>query len=238
MKERSNDAYYTEEHVKFLLKKMRALLIDKKYSPTRNGVHHPMSNENLQQICLKVQPSQVQTTGCEGQWLASVEVIPDIINIEGTVACTGHDLLSTMVSFIPTERMRYVGYNKWLKNIIYAAKSIDGHLYLHSNNPQFFYLDMVGLTGIFSEPEQAELLSHDVMMNGIKGFNILDRRFPLESALVPQCIELVVQELMGSRYAPEDKKNDSKDDLGEANVTTRQPSDAARRYSSSNEQTE
>ena len=229
LKEHSDDAYYTEEHIMFLLKKMRALLLNKKYKPTRNGVHSAVSHENIQQICLTVGPSEIQTSGCEGKWLRSDAVIPDMINIEGTVACTGHDLLSTMVTFIPAERMRNIGYNRWLRNIIYAARSVDGHLYLHSNNAQFIYLELVGLTGIFSDPEKAEYLSHDVVANGTQGFDVMKRRFPLEAALIPQCIEMVVQELIGSRYAPEDKANDAKDNLGDAGVTARTPSDAARR---------
>ena len=43
--------------------------------------------------------------------------------------------------------------------------------------------------------------------------------FPLEQALIPSCIELTVQELMGSRYAPEDKSNDAKDNLADVAVT-------------------
>lgn len=238
LKEHSDDAYYTEEHVLFFLKHMRSLLLDKRYKTTRNGVHNAVSAEDQQQICLKVQPSDVITSQCEGAWLRSDEPIPDLIDIDGGVACTGHDLLPTMVTFIPQERMRYVGHNKWLRNIIYAAKSADGHLYLHSNNPQFVFLEMVGLTGIFSDPEKAELMSHDVMMNGLEGFDIMSRRFPLQSALVPQCVEMVVQELIGSRYAPEDKKNDAKDNLSDAGVTTRTPSDIARRTARQNEENE
>lgn len=235
LKEHSDDAYYTEEHIMFLLKHMRSLLLGKRYKTTRNGVFNAVSAEDQQQICLKVVPSEFATTGCEGAWLRSEDIIPDMLDIDNSVACTGHDLLSTMVTFIPAERMRNVGYNKWLKNIIYAAKSQDGHLYLHSNNPQFVFLDMVGLTGIFSDPEKAELLSHDVMMNGLDGFDIMNRRFPLQSSLIPQCIEMVVQELIGQRYAPEDKKNDAKDNLADAGVTTRTPSDVARRAERQNE---
>ena len=46
LKEHSDDAYYTEEHIMFLLKKIRALLLNKKYKPTRNGVHSAVSQEN------------------------------------------------------------------------------------------------------------------------------------------------------------------------------------------------
>ena len=60
------------------------------------------------------------------------------------------------------------------------------------------------------------------------GCDILNLTFPMEQSLVPQCIEMVVQELAGARYAPEDKKNDAKDGLGDAKVTeanTAKPAD-------------
>ena len=218
LKEHADDAYYTEEHVLFLAKKMRALLLERKYKGSRNGVFNEMSEENRQQICLQVSPTTMLPEGCGGTWLVSSAVIPEFAPGNNPIACTGHDLLFTNVCVIPAERMKYVGYNKWLKNIIYAARSIDGHLYLRSNNPQFQFLSQVGVTGVFSDPEAAAKLSHEACMNG-GVCDIMEQPFPLEAALVPSLIEMVVQELIGSRYAPEDKTNDAKDGLGEAAVT-------------------
>ena len=46
----------------------------------------------------------------------------------------------------------------------------------------------------------------------------MDSEFPLEDALIPSCIELIVQELSGARYAPDDTVNNDKDDLGRSGV--------------------
>lgn len=219
LKFRSDDAYYTEEHVLFLAKKMRALLLERKYKQTRNGSFSQMSEENKQQVCLQVSPTNLTPDGCAGEWLVSSNTVPALMPGFDAVTCTGHDLLPTNVTFISPERMHYVGYNKWLRNIIYAARGIDGRLYLHSNNPQFIYLEQVGLTGVFSDPEEAAKLSHEACMNG--GIcDIMSQPFPLEASLVPSLIELVVQELIGSRYSPEDKANNAKDDLSDIAVTS------------------
>ena len=61
------------------------------------------------------------------------------------------------------------------------------------------------MTAVFSDPQKAAELSCD---GEGKACNILEMQFPLEQALIPSCIELTVQELMGSRYAPQDKQND------------------------------
>lgn len=217
MKELSDDAYYTEEHVIFLASHMRNLLLERKYKNSRNQTFTPMSDENTQEICLTLEPTEMPPAGCSGMWLHSIEEIPDTVNVSNTTLSVVSDMLQSTVTFIPSERMPYVGYNKWLKNILYASKSNDGHLYITGSNPQFMYLQKVKMTAVFSDPRKAAELSCNGDGNG--KCNILEMEFPLESALIPPCIELTVQELMGSRYAPEDKKNDAKDGLADVSVT-------------------
>lgn len=230
LKENSDDSFYTEEHILFLAKKMRALLLERKYRGSRNQAFTQMSEENRQQVCLQVVPAQNISSACNGKWLMSTAVVPELLTVEQAVTCTGHDLLPTNVTFISRERMPYVGYNKWLQKIIYAARSIDGHLYLRSANPQFAFLSMVGVTGVFSDPEAAANLCHEVVASGQSACeDIMNQRFPLEASLVPICVEMVVQELIGSRYAPKDDKNNAHDDLGDAAVTQNRPSNAAKR---------
>lgn len=222
LKEHSDDAYYTEEHVLFLAKKIRATLLERKYKGSRNGTFSSMSSENQQQICLQLQQASMLPGACAGQWLVSGQSVPELLPGFDAVTCTGHDLLPTNVTFISPERMHYVGYNKWLRNIIYACRSIDGRLYLHGMNPQFLYLENVGLTGVFADPEAAAKLSHEACMTG--KCDIMNSKFPLEASLVPSLIEIVVQELIGSRYAPEDKENNAKDDLSSVNAASRRAS--------------
>lgn len=219
LKERVDDAYYTEEHITFLASKMRALLLERKYRNNRNTGFTPMSDENSQVICLDLQPEDMLPDGCAGNWLKSVQKIPDMLSASVPKVSLMKDLMFSNVTFIPAERMPYVGHNKWLRNIIYAAKSSDDHLYLNSVNPQFIYLEKVKMEGVFSNPEEAAKLACDEEGN-LNKCDILNTVFPLEEALIPSCIELVIQELIGSRYAPEDKDNDAKDGLGDAAVTS------------------
>lgn len=212
LKERSDDAYYTEEHVLFNLSKIRASLIEKKYKGARNQAFQPMSQENYQQICLNLVTGSMG--GCNGSWLRSTETVPVFMSEFPVYVYTVGDLAESMVTYVPEERMPYVGYNKWLKNIIYCSRSGDGHLFLKSENQGFIYLSKIQVRGIFSNPETAEHLSCEADST----CDILDRRFPIEESLLPTCIEYVYQLLSGARYAPEDKQNDAKDNLGEANV--------------------
>ena len=217
LKELHDDAYYTEEHVIFFASNIRALLLERKYKNSRNQTFSAMSDENVQEICLDLQPADMVPAGCSGMWLRSRQEVPEMLSVGDAKISTVNDMLQSTVTFIPPERMPYVGHNKWLRNILYASHSKDGHLYVTGSNPQFMYLESVRMSAVFSDTKKAAELACDG--NGGK-CNLLEQRFPLEQALVPSCIEITVQELMGSRYAPEDRKNNAKDDFAEAQVTS------------------
>ena len=119
----------------------------------------------------------------------------------------------THITYVSRERMRYVGENKWLKNIIYVSKGPDDYLYFKSSNPQFLYLEKVRMTGIFEDPEKAFELECD--SDGTKPRDVLDREFPLEEGLTSTVIELVVKYLSGAVYRPKDSSNDANDDMSD-----------------------
>ena len=123
------------------------------------------------------------------------------------------DYYRSTITYISRERMKYVGYNKYLQNIIYASISPDNYLYLKSSNPQFLHLKKVRVTGIFEDAELASKLQ--CSSNDIDTCDVLDREFPIEDALIPPLIQLVVEELTKAEYKPEDKENNSDDDLSE-----------------------
>ncbi len=67
------------------------------------------------------------------------------------------------------------------------------------------------LDAVFANAEEAEKLACETSGDGT--CDIMDKAFPLEDALTPSCIEIVVQELSGARYAPQDEENNDRDDL-------------------------
>lgn len=212
LREKSDDSFYTEEHIIFLASKMRALLLERKYKATRNSSYTQMSEANRQQICLDVEPTEILPYGCSGLWLKSTVPVPDSLSMAEPRIYPLSDMLHSMVTYIPAERMPYVGYNKWLRKIIYAARSTDGYLYLTSSNPQFINLEHLKMSGVFRDPEEAAKYACEDDGSS-SPCDTLDQEFPLEDALLPQCIEMVVQELAGPRYAPEDDRNDDRDNL-------------------------
>lgn len=205
----SDDALYTEEHVMFLLGKYRTFLLKQRYSDVKKQI----PESNYQTICLDlIEVPAISGEPCEGgSYLRSKEKIPFLMKI-GNPKVYPVDYYQGEITYVSRERMRYVGYNKYLKNIIYASIGPDNYLYFKSFNPQYLYLEKARMTGIFEDPQAAsELQCPDE--NGDIVCDVLDRAFPIEDALIPQLVQLVVQELYNHSRSEEDDENNAKDDL-------------------------
>lgn len=211
----SDDSLITENHVIFLMDKYRSFLLKKNYSDIRKDI----PEGNYQTICLNLETvNGIEGDECSGLYLRSVESIPNTLGVEAP-RVSSMDFLGGEITYVSRERMKFVGFNKYLKNITYCCIGPKEKLYIKSSNPQAYYLDKVELSGVFEDSAAATKLSCDSTEGTIDSCDILDKRFPLEEALVPVMIELVVKELSGAIYRPTDSANNAKDDL--ANVTTK-----------------
>ena len=209
----SDDAQFTEDHVMFLLDKYRTFLLKQRYSDIKKQI----PESNYQTICLDlIQVPAISGDACEGgTYLRSKEKIPFLMKI-GIPRVYPLDYYQGEITYVSRDRMRYVGYNKFLQNIIYCSIGPDNYLYFKSFNPQYLYLEKVKFTGIFQDSMQAsDLQCPDD--NGETVCNPVDRTFPIEDALVPPLIELVVKELLGAEYIKKDEDNNAKDDLPDEN---------------------
>lgn len=211
IKSTSDDAFFTEEHVLLLVNNYRNFILKQRYS----DIKKPIPESNYQTICLNlIQVPAMAGVPCGGgTFLRSKEKVPFMMKI-GTPKVYPINYYLGEITYVSRERMRYVGYNKYLQNIIYASLGPDNYLYLQSSNPQYLYLEKIRLTGIFENIESVSDLLCDDSGDSIN-CDIMDKTFPIEDALVPPIIELVVKELLGAEYIPKDETNDAKDDLPE-----------------------
>lgn len=213
LKLNSDDAQFTEEHVIFLLGKYRTFLLKQRYSDVKKQI----PESNYQTICLNLKEvPAISGEPCEGgSYLRSIVKVPILMKI-GNPMVYPIDYYQGDISYVSRERMRYVGYNKYLNNIIYASIAPDGYLYFKSFNPQYLNLQSVKMTGIFEDIEEVFSLECSSSESTIS-CDIIDRDFPIEEALVPPLIDLTTKVLEGAIYEPEDSGNNAEDDL--SNVT-------------------
>jgi hypothetical protein len=205
----SDDSIFTEEHIIFLAGRYRSFLLKQRYY---SDIKKQIPESNYQTICLDLTTGEVvEGLPCEGgYYLRSLDDVPALLPIGNPRVGLPDSIFKGDIAYISPDRLRYVGNNKWMDNIIYA--SIAGRkLVLKSNNPQYLYLEKATVRGIFENAEEASELECDNQDS--KKCDILDRDFPMEDALIAPLIELIIKELSPSIAAPEDKENNANDDL-------------------------
>lgn len=223
----SDDSYITEEHIKFFLSKIRAYLIKATYDKSLL----PVSKSNYQTICLDLQKTEgLKECPCDLTgtiYLRSTQRIPATMPMGSITVYTDDYYQTGNISYVSMERMRYVGHNKWLGNMIYASIGPDNHLYLKSPNGSIDNLNRIRLVGLFEDPEKAiDLMCEEDCTCGEEcdcGDNcscgskrkcdVLDEEYPLEDTLVNQAIDVLIKYLTNITYKPEDPANNASDDL-------------------------
>ena len=206
----SDDSYFNEDHVIFLLNKYRSFVLKKELEKENK----PLSSNNSQIICLDLIELRDEDNPCGGSMLRTEQIIPNLINDSKVSLYPINYFEGDHIIYTTMERMRYTTYNKWTKNLIYAAKGPDGYLYLKSSNPQYLCLEKLRMKAIFEDFESAAQYACDESGEELN-CDILDMKFPIENALVPILVEMVVKELLGAAYRPKDSSNNSNDDLSD-----------------------
>lgn len=206
----SDDSFYNEEHIMFLLSKYRGLLLKQQYKDIKKDI----PESNFQTLCLDlIEVPAIAGEECEGgSYLRTAQKIPNLMTIASPRVYTS-DYYQGDITYVSRERMKYVGYNRWLPNIIYASIGPDNYMYLKSFNPQYLYLEgenKLKITGIFEDADKANELDCN---KDTDTCDPMDSVFPLEEALIPQVIALVVKDLTAAKYQPEDNINNASDDL-------------------------
>ena len=216
----SDDSFWTEDHVIFLLKKYRSFLI-KKEQEKQKATTDIASEFEYQQICLDLEKvPAIDGEPCTGgYYLRTTKKIPKILEDNQPRVYPIDFYQGINISYIPRDRMRYVGTNKFLQNIIYISLGPDLHLYLNSNNPQFLYLKKLRMSAVFEDfDEVSSYLCNDG--GDSMACDVMDEVFPIREYLVPTLMELVVKELTSAKYQPVDEHNNAADDMSK--VSTKQ----------------
>lgn len=209
----SDDSFFNESHILFLLTKHRADVLRTYYisqkAVNRSFQFNTVHEDNYQMICIGLESvSMFEGIVCAGGiYLRSVNKIPATLGI-GMENLSTIDQFQGFMSLVSNTRFRYAN-NRYAKNWIYGTIGKDGYLYLKSCNPQMSYLQSVKLTAVFSNPERASELECDKSETQC---DILDSRFPIEESLIPYVIKSVVDEILPKTLLKEDLENNAQDD--------------------------
>ena len=199
----SDDFTYNEEHILYLIDKTRALLLKQRYSDIKKQI--PYANYQTIYVTTKESALADDALYTSAKYLKTDSKIPEILPI-ATPRVFTTDYYQGEITYISRDRMRYVGYNKYLKNIIYCSLHPDKYLYFKSFNDKLLEVKNINFTAVFQSSLEALKLYQNKQ-------EVLDTEFPMEESLIQPLIELVINELTNAIYKPEDTTNNAKDDL-------------------------
>lgn len=210
LKIQSDDSYFEEEHIMFLINQYRPLILKQRYSDIRKEI----PETNFQSINITMVESPEVTGNLDGSMLyrKSNVKIPSIMNLNGgqriITLSFSKDYWSGEITYVNKDRFKYIGHNKWLKNVIYGSIGPDEYLYIKSEDTNLNSLTKVKITTIFEDPTEVNKL--DVDTNG-KIKDPLDIECPFEANLIPVLIEMIVKTLLPAQFRESDKENDAND---------------------------
>lgn len=194
LKAMSDDFYYTEDHILFLLDKYRAFLLKQKYRTPKSVI----LNSNFMTIEVAASP--------KGNF-----DIPGVSILEIATPRIQND---PSWNYCSPERFPFVGNNKFLKSIKYFT--IDQGVFktkIIKENPDELFMIPLNLKAVFESPTSVyKYLEKDP----------IDEIFPLEEALISPLLEIVSKDLSQNQYKPEDKVNNATDDFGKIGMVATQ----------------
>ena len=210
----SDDSYYTEDHIIYLLEKYRAYILN-----TDKNDMAKNNRANYQTLIIQI-TEDYDVEGYDNSidthkvFYKSDISIPNIIDNRKPKLHL-NNYYNDSVELVYRERMKYVGYNKYLKKFKYASIGPDNYLHLvswknlntiPSTNPEEPI--SLKLWAVFQSPKEViELMKPNA--------EVLDEEFPMDNSLVGLLIQYVVKELLGASYRPADETNNAKDDLSD-----------------------
>lgn len=196
----SDDSYITEDHILFLIGKYRSFLLKQKYEKS----NMPVAKSNFQKYMVK--PNGVPAGNTSGS-------VPKLMNIAQPIVFTDPRGIvgeNEYYTYVPFHRFKFVGNNKYLSNIKYCTVDFNNSLQLKYSKDQ--------TTGRSIIPEDTFTIwavFEDIIAveGGLDNINY-DHECPIESDLVAGVLELVVKDVLGMAYRPQDKANNGSDELG------------------------
>lgn len=203
----TDDIDITDEYLFHLINVKRALLLKQRFSKSSRNIPEDVK----QVICVPLEKVDDMEGLCDEyhKVLKSVNQIPSTLEIGGRssiISVRSKQITGQYLNIIPMEKMPHVGYNKYLKNQIYAALDADKYLYLKAANMPTL-LDSVKVTAVFSDPEAS--YEQSCVDDPSELCDFFDAQYPIEPYIVSDTVNLIVQELAPSLKIPEDNLNNA-----------------------------
>ena len=202
----SDDQLFTNRYIAHLINTNRSYLLQQKYSDYRKVIPESM----LQTIEFEVERAE-RVLGIPGDYiLVSKKDIPLFANLErivNSVIISGRDFMESRLNFVNYDRFLWVGEDRWLSNMVYASIR-DKKLYLKSGNFAEKGIEVLNLTTVFEDPEEA----YNMSITYDPTVSFYDVEYPLSGNLMNTIVNMIRDDFLKGKDLKEDERNNASPD--------------------------
>jgi hypothetical protein len=207
LKQYSDDANISQEHIAYNINTARAMLLQQKYGDRGSIIPQKLRQHFYHTLELT---EENEFSAGLGTILRTVDPIQNPLepfNFKSNIKISTGSYLDPYFVFVSIERFPYVGRNKWNQNQIYVTLGSDFRLYFTSANPKVKIIENVKLSYVTENPEEAYLHTIDYDAN----VDFWDVEYPLEEDIIVHLTDYIIKKLSITLQIPEDKNNNSDD---------------------------
>lgn len=208
----SDDSIINIEHIKFLMSKYRNTVLLSTYGQRKTVV----PEGNYQTICVDLEEHRAMADMMlcgEDYMKRSKKSLPIMLPIGYTNIYYPAGFNYGNLQLVNNIKFKYAGFSRFLKVFGYSTIGPDQYLYIkYSKRSEFNPLKVI-LTGVFEDIDKAAKMECSNSGCCDDSCSSEDKRFPIDDALLPNVVKLVVQDIVGASWRPKDDTNNAKDDM-------------------------
>ena len=201
----SDDSDITDDYISFLIDDTRALLLRQKYNAPGSII--PFSIRQRLHVDLELSDDNVFIS--IDKILRSVDPIPRLVesfNFMNHFWVDSGSYVNIKFVYVTPERFPFVGYNKWLQDVVYVTIGQDYRLYFQSANLKHRLLDKVRVYSIFENPKTAWEASADYNPNQTFENDVI---YPIDLDMWVTMKEIILKQMIATLQIPQDKNNNA-----------------------------
>lgn len=181
----SNQDEWTDEYLGYLIDLKRCMLLRERINGNRK--FNAEAAKQLIEVPIKMKE---KITGLNYVHIAASTMhIPKLLSYDEYIRIETRELDNYNINLINDKQFQFTGYNKYIRNQIYATIDIDDVLKMKSDNGIEKNIRHVILEGIFEDIESAHNMSARYRNQSLD-----EVEYPLEQRLQMLAVELVIKE--------------------------------------------
>ena len=201
----SDDSNISNEHIAFLVKNDRSLLISQRFSNRSYIIPQKLRQHFYKE--LELADSNEFFSGIDTilRTKDPIQYPLEPFNFKTNIKINSGSYTDINFTLISPDRFPYVGNFKWTQGQIYVTIGSDFRLYFTSGNPSVKLLENVKVSMVMEDPE----LAYPETIYYNPAIDFWDTQYPMEELMVTQVTDMIVKKLTSSLLKQEDKTNDA-----------------------------